>query len=191
MRFLENIIYILCIPCVFLFLSPSKVTIESCVKLAYLEVQNIKSDKNIKRFCNILDRWGYTSYFEFSDKLFNNEKSNIITLLHQRAKEGNFYAIRSLVKSSVIVTRDHNSEYDEWLSEIVFDIASNNLGKLFSAISHENISTQIYILNIIRIVSPSDKDYSAILSAVNVLRIKHQYLDYIEFIMNVDMKSLR
>ncbi|NOZ12068.1 MAG: hypothetical protein GXO69_00295 [Acidobacteria bacterium] len=147
---------------------------------AYIAVTANPSDNNVNRFCKRLDEWGYPNYFSFTQTDLRNNAGSVIKALMNYAKLGKPKAIESLLKSEIIVLRDNNVEYSEWLGEEIFFIGSKNLPGLFTALKKQEEPVRNYTLYLLKFPVSDNLNKKLILKQLKNPSIRRKYPDLVE-----------
>ena len=157
---------------------------EKEVKLfkAYIAVRANSSDNNLDKFCTSLDEWGYPNYFNFVLKDLKNKGGVIIETLIKYARRGKPRAIESLLKSEIIVFRDNNTEYSEWLGEEVFFIASKDLEGLFKALKKQDEPIRNYTLDLLKSPISDNLNKELITKQLKEERIRSRYPEFVRYL---------
>jgi len=92
------------------------------------------NQNNVDHLCGLLDKWGYPNYFELKTAEDTETGAKIIMTLYNAANSGNLKALNSLINSSIIINRDNNIEYQEWLGELVGHLAESRLQDIFDCL---------------------------------------------------------
>jgi len=105
---------------------------------------------NVDHLCELLDKWGYPNYFELKNDDDTEIGAKIILTLYNAANSGNLKALNSLINSSIIINRDNNIEFQEWLGELVGHLAESRLQDIFDCLTTKSTPTQTTILRMIK-----------------------------------------